>query len=72
MVQNKLKLSLLPGGCLLRTALRNLMRLSQADARHSFSVDRWMSSEDCSAELSASAQDCLTHACLHCGKKEGS
>ena len=54
MVQNKLKLSLLTGGCLLRTAPRNLMRLSQADARHSFSVDRWMSSEDCSAELSAS------------------
>ena len=53
MVQNKLKLSLLTGGCLLRTAPRNLMHLSQADARHSSSVDRWMSSEDCSAEFSA-------------------
>ena len=54
MVQKKLKLSLLTGGCLLRTAPRDLTRRSQADARHSSSVDRWMSSEDCSAELSAS------------------
>ncbi len=53
MVQNKLKLSLLTDGCLLRTAPRNVMRLSQADARQSSSVDRWISSEDCSAEFSA-------------------
>ena len=60
MVQNKLKLSLLTGGCILRTAPRNLVRLSQADARHSSSVDRWMSSEDCSAELSASGSRLFT------------
>ena len=60
MVQSKLKLSLLTGGCLLKTASRNLMRLSQADARHSSSVDRRMSSEDCSAELSASVSRLFT------------